>query len=129
VADRQYSIVSDAAVSAELPCANLALLTPLKASAEFTTIAPRLAADRPLDAWQEDDLHFFVFQLRPDDGEEMEHEAESESPVAVFVMDSASDAPISAVVVRPSGDGAEVAVHDLRTPGGDSMTPTSPQVD
>jgi len=88
---------------------------PLKASVEFAAICRRLLTDLPLDTWQEDELHFFVFGLRPASGAAIEHGAGSETPVAVFIMTSASDAPISAVVVTPGPDGAEPEVQDLRT--------------
>jgi hypothetical protein len=107
-----------------VPCADAALLAPLKTSAEFAAIGPRLLTDDPLDTWQEDELHFFVFQLRRA-GVENEHGAESEAPVAVFVMSGASPAPISAVVVEPSEGGLEPEIHDLRTPDTASVGPVS----
>jgi hypothetical protein len=106
-----------------VPCADDALLTPLKSSAEFAAIGPRLLADDPLDTWQEDGLHFFVFQLQPKASAGNEQEAESEPPVAVFVMSDASPAPISAVVVEPSEGSLEPEIHDLRTPDTASAEP------
>jgi len=99
-----------------LPCADATLLAPLKMSSEFAAIGPRLLTDLPLDTWQEDELHFFVFRLNPASGAGIEHRAESETPVAVFVMESGSDALVSAVVVTPGPDGVEAEVHDLRIP-------------
>ena len=87
---------------------------PLKASAEFAAITARLLSELPLDTWQEDELHFFVFWLRPHGDAGSEPEAASEPPVAVFVMHPASAAPVSAVVVTPRPDRAEPEVHDLR---------------
>ena len=115
MADFSPLSVSTAEALSDLACADAALLAPLQASAEFAAIGPRLHSDVPLDTWEEDALHFFVFQLRPADGGGIEHAAGSETPVAVFIMTSASDAPISAVVVTPGPDGAEPEVQDLRT--------------
>jgi hypothetical protein len=100
----------------DLPCADTSLLAPLKMSAEFAAISPRLLADLPLDTWQEDELHFFVFSLSPDGDARNGRRAESQAPVAVFVMNFSSAAPVSAVVVMPGPDGAEPDVHDLRIP-------------
>jgi hypothetical protein len=111
-------ITSSAVAPQELPCADAALLAPLKASTEFATIGPRLLTHLPLDTWQEDELHFFVFRLRADGVAGNEQGAERDAPVAVFVMDFASDAPISAVVVTTRPDGTEPEVHDLRIPDG-----------
>jgi hypothetical protein len=98
----------------------------LKASAEFAAIAPRLQANVELDSWQEDDLHFFVFPLRPDGEAANEHRVESDGPVAVFVMVVASAAPLAAVVVTPSADGAAAAVRDLRVPQVVPAAPSTP---
>ena len=111
-------ITSSAVAPQELPCADAALLSPLKVSAEFAAIGSRLRTDVPLDTWQEDELHFFVFQLRPDG---VAGGVELDAPVAVFVMHVASDAPISAVVVTTRPDGTEPEVHDLRTPDGTEL--------
>ena len=118
-------ITSETTVPEEVPCADAALLAPLKTSAEFAAIGPRLLTDVPLDTWQEDKLHFFVFQLQPKASAGNEHGAESEAPVAVFVMSDASPAPISAVVVEPSEGGLEPEIHDLRTPDTASVEPVS----
>jgi hypothetical protein len=95
----------------------------LKASAEFAAIGPRVLTEVPLDSWQEDLLHFFVFPLRPVDGAANELGVESDGPVAVFVMDTASPAPVAAVVVTPSLNGAEAAIQHLRAPQVDSVAP------
>lgn len=86
------------------------------ASEEFVIIRDRLTSERFLDSWQEEGLHFFVFQLRHLGGEAAESEVAPDAPVAVFVMHPESDVPVSAVVVttRPGGDEAEV--RDLRAP-------------
>ena len=117
----QQAVVISAAIAPEdLPCADTAFLVPLKASAEFAAIAPRLGTALLLDSWQEDELHFFVFPVQPADAAANGHGTEREAPVAVFVMHPASPAPVSAVIVTPSPDGAEPEVHDLRAPDGAS---------
>lgn len=93
------------------PCLDVALLVPLKRSAEFAAIRKRVADHHHLDAWVEDGLHFFVFQLRPADGAADEGD---EAPVAVFAMRPGAAGPISAVVVTPRGDGAEAEIQSLR---------------
>jgi len=101
----------------DLPCADFALLGPLRASDEFASIRDRLADD-VLDSWQEDELHFYVFPLRS-----TEVEAAGEPPVAVFVMHPAEATPLSAVVVTPRPDGAEAEVRDLRAPDATYVAP------
>jgi hypothetical protein len=97
----------------DLPCADVKLLTPLKRSAEFGAIRRRVADHHHLDSWQDDELHFFVFLLRPpEDGA-----ANSEDPpVAVFAMHPEYKEPVSAVVVTPGPDSAEAEIRDLRVP-------------
>ena len=99
-------------VSADLPCADAALLLPLKRSREYGAIRKRVADRRPVDSWQEDQVHFFVFALQPE-----EHApATSEPPLAVFAMQRQSTEPLSAVVVTPSLDGVQAEVRSLREP-------------
>ena len=66
---------------------------------------------RPVDSWLQDELHFFVFRLRPVDGAAL-----PESPMAVFAMHPESRDPLSAVVVSPGPTGEEAEVVDLRRP-------------
>jgi hypothetical protein len=88
------------------------LLIPLKRSREYGAIRTRVADLRPVDAWQEDQFHFFVFVLRPE-----EHTpATSEAPLAVFAMHAESTGPVSAVVVTPCPDGVQAEVRNLREP-------------
>jgi hypothetical protein len=106
-------IASQYAAGDDLPCADVKLLVPLKRSAEFAAIRRRVADHHHLDSWQEDDLHFFVFQLRPAEGAAANG---TEAPVAVFAMHPEFAAPVSAVVVTPSPGGAEAEIRDLRAP-------------
>jgi hypothetical protein len=79
-------------------------------------IQPRLSGNEHVDSWQEDGLHFFVFQLNPADGSMNGHTPATEPPVAVFVMHPDEREPVSAVVVTPLPNGQEAEIHDLRTP-------------
>ena len=99
-------------VSADPPCADAALLVPLKRSREYGAIRKRVADLRPVDSWQEDQLHFFVFALRPEENAP----ATPEAPMAVFAMYAESTEPLSAVVVTPSLDGVQAEVRSLREP-------------
>jgi hypothetical protein len=75
-----------------------------------------LASDRHVDSWQEDGLHFFVFQLSAVNGPWNGHTAVTDPPVAVLVMHAEQKEPVSAVVVTPLPDGQEAEIADLRTP-------------
>ncbi len=94
---------------ADLPCADVALLMPLKRSAAFARIRKRVADHHHLDSWQEDGLHFFVFGLHLAAG----GAAGAGAPVAVFALHPAAAGPVSAVVVTPGPGGAEAVVRDL----------------
>jgi hypothetical protein len=78
-------------------------------------IRPRVADLKPSDSWLQDELHFFVFQLRP--------EPEEEPPLAVFAMHHQADGPVSAVVVTPRQNGADAEVLDLCRPESVYTTP------
>jgi hypothetical protein len=97
-------------VRADLPCADAAFLVPLKRSREYGAIRKRVADLRLVDSWQEDQVHFFVFALRPEENTP----ATSEAPLAVFAMHAASTEPVSAVVVTASPDGVQAEVRSLR---------------
>jgi hypothetical protein len=100
-----------------LPCADTKLLAPLKRSGEYRAIRPRVTDMLPLDHWQEEGLHFFVFTLRPEDGAgAVAAVLAAEPPVAVFAMHPEEPEPVSAVVVTPSATGKEAQVLDLRKP-------------
>ncbi len=114
-ADFHEHIASQFGASDDLPCADLALLTPLQSSPEYGAISQRVVNPKPVDAWQEDGLHFFVFELLRDDGDGAVPPA-AEAPVAVFTMHPEETTPISAVVVTPIPGGEEAEVVDLRQP-------------
>ena len=109
-------------VSADLPCADAALLVPLKRSRAYGAIRKRVADLRPVDSWQEDQFHFFVFALRPEENAP----ATSEPPLAVFAMQREATEPISAVVVTASPDGMQAEVRNLREPDTVYMMPLPP---
>ena len=112
-ADLHDKIATQYAPVDNLPCADFALLVPLKKSSEYRTIRPRIANPKAIDSWQEEGLHFFVFELKSTNGATVHP---SDLPVAVFTMHPAEVAPVSVVVVTPSPDGAEAEVVDLRQP-------------
>ena len=58
-------------------------------------------------------MHFFVFQLRPAEGSKP---VPDDPPVAVFAMHPLESAPVSAIVVTPSGVGEEAEIMNLREP-------------
>jgi hypothetical protein len=109
-------------VSADLPCADATLLLPLKRSREYGAIRKRVADLRPVDSWQEDQVHFFVFALRPEENAP----ATPEPPLAVFAMHKESTEPLSAVVVTASPDGVQAEVRSLREPDTVYMMPLPP---
>jgi hypothetical protein len=95
-----------------LPCADQALLVPLKRSRAYHAVRRRVADQRPTDAWRQEGFHFFVFTLRPADGAA----GPAEPPLAVFAMHLDAKGPVSAVVVTPGPDDAGAEVRDLREP-------------
>jgi hypothetical protein len=103
------------------PCADYGLLVPLKRSREYRTVRPRVADLRPTDAWQQDGLHFFVFDLRPTDES---HLTPAGPALAVFAMRPDAAAPVSAVVVTPRSD-AEPDITPIH-PGNPPATPSPP---
>jgi hypothetical protein len=92
--------------SANLPCAEMDLLVPLKRSQEYRAIRAKVADLKPLDAWQEYGIHYFLFGLRP--------EAESApAPFALFAMAGGNIAPLSAMVITPGDTSSDVYVRNL----------------
>lgn len=88
-----------------------ALLVPLRQSTEYEGIHQRVTSEWPIDSWQEDGFHYFVFQLLPGDntGDPL-----LEAPVAVFAMHPESTQPISAVLVGPLPGSEKAEVVNLR---------------
>jgi hypothetical protein len=97
-------------VGDDLPCADPKLLVPLKRSHTYAMIRPRVADLRPTDSWRQDELHFFVFRLRPIE------ESVPEPPLAVFAMHPAMGEPVSGVVVTPGQTGEDAQVIDIHQP-------------
>jgi len=96
---------------------------PLKRSAEFRGLRPRLAGSAPhpvADSWLEDGFHFFVFGLKPRaDGDD----PSSDGGVAVFVMHPESPDPVSADTVVPTETGEHAEIRNLRGPVSSYITP------
>ena len=101
------------------PTADSSLLSALSRSPEYQTLQPRLAEAEPIDRWQDDGLHYFVFQLRAVDGAPV---AEEDAPVAVFAMRPGNPEPVSAVVVKPGLDGETPTVLNLRETRSDAAS-------
>jgi hypothetical protein len=117
------AVPSGAGAADEPPCPDVKLLVPLKRSPEFAAIRRRVADPHHSDAWVEDGLHFFVFQLHPLEGARPPQtngsapgSSRAQAPVAVFAMHPASSAVHSAVVVTPGPDGAQAEIMNLREP-------------
>ena len=111
-------IAEEFAVANDLPCADSAFLVPLKRSAEFRRLRPRLAGGAPhpvADSWLDDGFHFFVFALEPQangDGRP------GEAGAAVFAMHPESPEPVSAITVIPTRTGDQAEITNLRAPTG-----------
>ena len=96
---------------------------PLKRSAEFRSLRPRLAGTAPhpvADSWLDDGFHFFVFalQARADD-----QAATPEGSVAVFVMHPESPELVSAITVIPTETAQHAQITNLRAPSGSYIAP------
>jgi len=97
------------ASSDDVQRADYTMLVPLKRSRAYGSIRRRVADLHPIDAWQQDDVHFFVFQLRPKNGS-----VTPEPPTAVFAVHAGYKEPLSALVVTPQTNGGEPEIMDLR---------------
>ena len=107
-------------VADSLPCADFGLLAPLKRSPEYAAIRRRVADPKPVDAWQMDMLHYFLFPLPA-----VKEPANGEAPYALFTMRWEDNGPVSALVITPHADGKQAEVVDLRQPGTVSTVPLS----
>ena len=85
---------------------------PLKRSPDYGAIRPRVAELKPIDAWQDEGLHYFVFLLKshPDAPEG------AQPPIAVFAMHPEMPRPVSGVIVAPTPDGLDAQITNLRDP-------------
>ena len=122
-ADLHSQLTTQYAPADDLPCADFALLVPLKKSPEYRTLRPRIANVQAIDSWQEEGLHFFVFALKPPDAGGGESDPIRRSPCSRCTR--RSPRRISVVVVTPSADGAEAEVVDLRQPDSAYTAPYS----
>lgn len=95
----------------DLPCADEALLAPLRRTWEYRSTRKQMTSEQPLDTWQDEGAHFFVFELKPDETLDF---TPLDPAVAVFVMTAESGELLSAVSVTPSLDGSEAVIDDLR---------------
>ncbi len=111
IAPTERGLVQDSSSGGEL-FADMALLVPLKESEEYQGLSRQVTRPEPVDSWQEDNLHFFVFHLEV----ASKVDTTSVGPVAVFAMHPAERAPVSAVVVTPGVNGEEAEVLDVRRP-------------
>ncbi len=114
----QHRLVQGSSALDELH-ADMALLVSLRGSDEYQGLNGQVANPEPVDSWQEDGLHFFVFQLH---AAATAVDVASAAPMAVFAMHPPEQAPVSAVVVRPGVNGEEADVLDVRLPENAYMT-------
>jgi hypothetical protein len=98
----------------DLPCADFAFLALLKRSPEYRAIRRRVADPKPIDAWQEEGWHYFLFQLLPENGQPA---SEATAPVVLFTMVGGDSAPLSALIITPSPSGGQAEVTNLSQPG------------
>lgn len=102
-------------VADDLPCADFALLVPLKRSAEYAAIRKQVAAPRPLDAWMVGVESYFVFPLKA-------LEAAGAAPsFALFKMCWETESPVIAIVATPTESGGQVMIRDIREPERSSL--------
>ena len=94
LAAAQKASGDDAGTSESLPLPDFGLLGPLKRSPQYAAIRRRVAEPLPIDAWQFDMRHYFVFSLRPDATPPNDGAA-----YAIFAMQWEDDEPVAAVVV------------------------------
>jgi hypothetical protein len=85
------------------------LLGPLKRSPEYRAIRCRGADPKPVDAWQSNALHYFVFKLHSADGA-------AEVSFALLTMRWEDNGPVSAVLITPDPGENRVEVVDVRQP-------------
>jgi len=79
-------------------------------SPEFQRLSPRLVSPMPADTWEANMLHYFLYDLMPDDEGRESH--------AVFITRWEDDAPVSAMIVTPDPAGGNPGLVDLRSDRG-----------
>ena len=107
----QVALPSGLESEADLPCADTALLSPLKRSPEYKALRKRVAFPKPADTWELDGLHYFVFALR----REQEEPPGVGGPAALFTMRPGVTSPEAALVVTPI-EGGFAEVRNVRDP-------------
>lgn len=106
----------------DLPCADFGLLALLKRSPEYDLLRRRVVNRKPVDAWQLDGEHYFVFELLP---AENGAAATTATSFALFKMRWEDNGPVAALIVTPSPDGAHAEVRDARQPDSVHLVPLS----
>ena len=79
------------------PSASAGLRHVVEQSPQFSLVFHRLSQADPVDTWEADMLHYFVYELRPDSTGRAAH--------ALFVARWEDDVPVSASLVTDSADG------------------------
>jgi hypothetical protein len=85
---------------------------PLKRSPDYGRVRPRVAQLKPIDAWQDEGLHYFVFELKPDPQEP----EGTPPPIVVFTMHPEMPRPVAGVIVAPTADGKDARITNLTEP-------------
>jgi len=107
-----YSLLTgESENGARLPEADLILLTPLKRSPEYWVMRRRMISPIPVDSWQKNGLHFFVFELRPASGQATDS---AKVFMALFVVQEAQIKLISVSIITLNPDGQSAEIEDLR---------------
>jgi hypothetical protein len=75
-------------------------------------VRPRLASPTPFDSWEDEGLHYFVFQMQPEDAAVVG----AEPPVAMFTMRRDDTVPAGVLVIALAPEGDAALVTDLRHP-------------
>jgi hypothetical protein len=75
------------------PAADAGLRAVVEGSVEFLDLLPRLVRPEPVDTWQANMLHYFLYELEPGAG--------GVHPQAVFIADWEHDVPLSMVLIEP----------------------------
>jgi hypothetical protein len=91
-------------------CADIALLVPLKRSEQYVQIRTQVADPRPADTWQDEGLHYYVFELRS------KNKSAKHSPVALFTMLPGEPVPVLALVIKRDAKTRKANVVDLKQP-------------
>lgn len=119
------AIANQFAVGEDVPCADPGLLGPLKRTAIFRSLRPRLAGGAPhpvFDSWLDDGFSFFAFQLLPEPDVEA-----AGAGLAVFAMHPEMENPVSAIEVTPTVSGMHARITDLKGEVAAYIAPFKPE--